>query len=89
MGGPGGSCGLLALVDFVGLVDLSTLSCKNVIWYLEHCFNIPVAVLNEESKNYLSYERGICKWRSNFCAQVELLIIDYICRKTLTSIIYT
>lgn len=58
-----------------------TLSSMNVNSYLQ-CSNIFVAVLNEESTQYLSYERGICKWGSNFCAQVELLIINYICGKT-------
>lgn len=34
-----------------------------------------------KGKCYLSYERCICERRSNFCAQVELLIINYICRQ--------
>lgn len=39
------------------------------------------------SSAYLSYEGSICKWWPNFCAQVELLIINYVCNKTATRII--
>lgn len=45
--------------------------------------------MHNDCTHYLSNERRVCKWRSNFCAQVELLIIDYICGKTITSNIYT
>lgn len=35
---------------------------------------------------YLSNERSISKWGSNFCAQVELLIISYIWEETRKSV---
>lgn len=61
---------------------LPLLSCKYVNSHLQQYFNISVTVQNERSTAHLSYERSVRKWRSNFCAQVELLIINYICKDT-------
>lgn len=38
-------------------------------------------IYTTSSSHYLSYEGGICEWRSNFSAQVEILIVNDICNK--------
>lgn len=39
------------------------------------------AASNESRSAHLSYEGGVRKWGSDFCAQVELLVVHDICSR--------